>query len=206
MRAFLIYMTAASAFTLSAAAKPQDGAVQRETQTPTDAAQPYSKAAWMLTPEERIALRTNAELARERVRGGRRVQTSSEPSANPELRPTVDAFDGKTHPELFLPYEVFDQLVKLAFLSSPRTGQVVRDGFMPEVKRHGLPADFWQRLQSVSAVYMADWWAVTDFLAGVRQQSDSARQREEEALRLKHAARLSQSLRRLRRSAERVRA
>lgn len=144
-----------------------------------------AKKPWTLTVEERIALRTNAELARERVRrdSDRRVQTFSTPSS--ERSPIVDAFDGKTHPELFLPYEVFRTLIGLAFVGSPRTGSVVRDGHMPDVRRHGLPADFWERLQSVSAVYVADDWALTDIAAAVRQQRGPARQRAEEALALK---------------------
>ena len=120
------------------------------------------KPPWTLTLEERIALRTNANLAHERVRRGQQGRSATASSANPAARPWVDTFDGKTHPELFLPYEVFDQLIELAFLSSPRTGQVVRNGFTPEVRRHGLPDDFWPRLQSLSTLYIADSWAVRD--------------------------------------------
>lgn len=143
------------------------------------------KEPWTLTVEERIALRTNLELARERVRRARRPQTLEAPTANREMRPSADDFDGKTHPELFLPHEVFRTLVNLAFLGPPRTGQLFRKGFMPEVKRRGLPPDFWERLRSVSAIYVADSQALMEIGPGARQQSGRARDRAEQALALK---------------------
>jgi hypothetical protein len=145
------------------------------------------KPAWQWTEEERIALRTDAKLAEERVRNGARVEASSVRSATPQVRTMADAFDGKTHPELFLPHQVFDELINLAFLGSARTGQVVREGFMPEIKRRGLPADFWLRLQSVSAVYIADSSALDDFRADIRQQAGRGQQRAEVALAQKAA-------------------
>lgn len=144
-----------------------------------------AKAPWTLTVDERIALRTSPELARERVGGGKRLQTSSESVANRGV--TVDAFDGQTHPELFLPHEVFEELMELAFLASPRTSEVVRTGFLPEVRQHGLPPDFWQRLQAASTVYLADNRAVRDLLdTDSPRLSTPARQRMEETLELRH--------------------
>lgn len=144
------------------------------------------KQPWMLTLDERIALRTNPGLARERVRDGKDLQTSSESAADPDV--VVDAFDGKTHPELFLPYQVFDELVGLAFLGPPGMNDGIRAGFLPEVKRHGMPGDFWQRLQTVSTVYLADYRAVSDLLdTDSPHLNTPARQRMDAALQLKHA-------------------
>ncbi len=139
----------------------------------------------MLTQEERITLRTKPELARERVRGRIRTQASSVASAHPDARELADSFDGKTHPELFLPHEVFRKLVKLAFQTSPRTCQVFRDGLTPEVRRHGLPDDFWNRLQSLSAAHVAELWAADDLAAAVGRHSGPARERAANALALK---------------------
>jgi hypothetical protein len=149
-----------------------------------------TKKPWMLTLDERIALRTNPELARERVRHARRSQALRTPAANSPssssgVIPTVDAFDGQTHPELFLPHEVFWKVIKLAFMGTPRQGQLIREGFMPEVRRLGLPDDFWQRLQSVSAVYIADSFAQWDIGMSLQQQHGAARQRAENTLTLK---------------------
>jgi hypothetical protein len=138
----------------------------------------------MLTVEERIALRTNPQLAQERVLEQRRVKASVL-SKTSEVTPWVDEFVGKTHPELFLPHEVFREFINLAFKGPPRASQIVREGFAPEVRRHQLPADFWERLQSISAVYVADLWADGDLLAAVQQQSGNAKRRAEQALALK---------------------
>ncbi|HYI08682.1 MAG TPA: hypothetical protein VEK57_06400 [Thermoanaerobaculia bacterium] len=145
-----------------------------------------SNEPWKMTVEERIARRTNPELARERVRGGRTVDPSNPVSTNTESQPLKDAFDGKSHPELFLPFEVFRQVIKLAFTGDPRHGQLIRDGLMPEVERLGLPRDFWERFRSVSAIHTADLWALDDLGAGVREQSGPARRRAEQAQTLKH--------------------
>jgi hypothetical protein len=147
------------------------------------------KPAWTWTVQERIAFRTDSNLARERVRNDKRVQAHGVPSGEPETQPWADQFNGQSHPELFLPHEVFDELVKLAFLGSPRTGQVVRKGFLPEIRRHGLPTDFWQQLESLSTFYFADYWAVSDLLRdSTRRQSGADRERAEESLVLKHTA------------------
>ncbi|HEV7769011.1 MAG TPA: hypothetical protein VGQ76_28720 [Thermoanaerobaculia bacterium] len=92
---------------------------------------------WALTLDERIALRTNPDIA-------------------------VTDFNGQTHPELFLPTEVFRSLIQLAFPGSPRSGQLLRNGLMPEVKRLDLPPDFWERLRSVSTIYIADSFTEPD--------------------------------------------
>lgn len=139
---------------------------------------------WAYTLEERIALRTSAELARQRVRGRKQMETSNVPSERRAV--IVDSYDGKTHPELFLPYEVFDELVKLAYLSNVRTSEVVRIGLTPEVTRHGLPADFWLKLEALSSVYRSDYTTVRGMLATIRRVSGAARRRTEEALELKH--------------------
>lgn len=137
---------------------------------------------WALTVEERIALRTNPDLARERVRGGRRIQASSSASVS---TPLADAFDGRSHPELFLPHQVFDELIKLAYTGDVRTSQLVRDGLTPDVRQHGLPADFWERLRATSSVYVADVHAQRDLNASIRQQQGTARKRAQQALALK---------------------
>jgi hypothetical protein len=146
------------------------------------------KEPWQLTLDERIALRTNPQLARERARRERETQPPSKLSVDARAAVIADSIDGKTHPELFLPHQVFDQLVKLAFLADVQTGEVVRKGFMPDVRRHGLPRDFWIRLESLSTIYFADFRAVTDLLETGRQQHTMAdRERVQNALTLKHA-------------------
>jgi hypothetical protein len=140
---------------------------------------------WKLTLDERIALRTSTELAAQRVRDSAPVQATSVRPTNPSPRPFVDEFDGKGHPELFLPHEVFDELIKLAFSGSPRVSRMIHDGFNQDVKRIGLPTDFWERLQSLSTIYIADLGDMSNIAAGLRQQTGRARQRTEEIASLK---------------------
>ena len=143
--------------------------------------EPSRKQAWAWTLEERIAARTNAEAARDRVNSAGRGRIAATSSSGP----MVDSFDGKTHPELFLPHEVFRTLIAHAFLGTSRAGDIFRNGLMAEITGHGLPPDFWQRLRSISSVYVADSHAEIDIGAGVREQTGPARSRAREALALK---------------------
>ena len=145
------------------------------------------KPAWEWTLEERIAVRTNAELARERVRADSRRPAARATANADERAALVDSFDGKTHPELFLPHEVFRSLITLAFLGHARHGQLFRQSLDPEVRRLGLPHDFWQRLETVSAVYIADSLAEGDLLNDFAQKAEASRQRVKEALEVKQA-------------------
>ena len=146
-------------------------------------ASPQEKRPWALTVDERLALRANPQLAAQRTGT---VKTLGVASAKSSTQ-WVDRFSGKDHPELFLPHEVFGQLVNMAFTGPPRANEIVREGFAPDVKRYGFPPDFWERLRVITAPYVADVNAMRDNLAGVRQQSGRSRQRAEQALALSHA-------------------
>jgi len=94
----------------------------------------------------------------------------------------VDEFVGKTHPELFLPVEVFRELINLTVAGPPSICQAMREGFTSEVRGHELPPDFWERLQSISAPYAADLLAERELRASVQQHSGRARQRAQAAI------------------------
>jgi len=153
----------------------------------TETSTPSPRQVWAWTLEERIAARTDAAAARERVRGAARGKAAANSTPDPELSPTVDSFDGKGHPELFLPHEVFRTLIAQAFLGSSRGRELFRRGLRPEVQRHGLPADFWERLESLSAVYVADTFAEIDLGDGLRERSGADRARAAQALALKQS-------------------
>jgi hypothetical protein len=146
-----------------------------------------TKAPWRLSLEERVALRTNPALARQRARDTRHIATN-ETAATNESQEWVDQFDGKTHPELFLPHEVFDELISMAFLSSPHSRYVIRRGLAPEVRRHGLPDDFWEQLESISSTFTADSQSVKDLLEGDRQRHASDQVNPQAALAAGHAS------------------
>jgi hypothetical protein len=140
------------------------------------------KEAWLLSVDERIALRTNPDLARERVKAGKQVQTHKLSSMS-----IADSFDGKTRPELFLPSQVFDELLNMAFLSNPRASFVVQQGLSSEVKKHGLPTDFFDRLRVLSTVHIADALAERDLGQGLARQRGAATERQVRGLELKRA-------------------
>jgi hypothetical protein len=120
-------------------------------------------------------------MAQARVRDGLHAQAVSAQTSSPTNR-FVDAFEGKHHPELFLPHEVFDELIKLAFTGSPRASRIIQDGFKHDVKRIGLPSDFWERLHSLSTIYIADLGDLTDAGAGIRKLTGRGRERAEARL------------------------
>lgn len=150
-----------------------------------------AKKAWEYTDEERIALRTDPELARERVRESvqreaARVKAGARPPATPNS-PSEDYFEGSTHPELFLPSEVFRSLMTLAFPEPQRSGEEFRKALSSEAERLEieLPADFWKRLQSISKSYLADTTAESDLGRSIQQLGGWKRRQNEELLALK---------------------
>ncbi|HEV7769014.1 MAG TPA: hypothetical protein VGQ76_28735 [Thermoanaerobaculia bacterium] len=146
------------------------------------AAAQLSKKPWMLTVDERIALRTDPELAQERVRRCVHRQTSN--AAMPNVGPDADAFDGKSHPELFLPCDVFAQFADFAFRDA-RSEQAACRALSPDVKRLGLPADFFGRLRLISTVYLSDRSSERQVRNSLSKLSGRPRQRAEELLALK---------------------
>jgi len=118
------------------------------------AAPKTERRAWEWTVDQRIALRTDPVAASERVSASRKSLKIGTNQANAQN--ARDRFSGTTHPELFLPTEVFDELMKLAFLLKPRVNDAFRQEMAPIVAEYGLPKDFWERLRNVSAIYIAD--------------------------------------------------
>jgi hypothetical protein len=63
----------------------------------------------------------------------------------------ADVISGRLHPELFLPHELFQQVVREAAFD-PGFRLVCQ----PMVKAAGLPDDFWSRLETISESYIND--------------------------------------------------
>jgi len=142
------------------------------------AAPKTERRAWQLTVDERIALRADPIAANERVNASRQgLKVGPNQAAQERI---VDSFTGKTNPELFLPHEVFDELMQLAFLLNPRMGDAFRKEMQPEILRYGFPPDFWEKLRNLSVIYMADVRQAYDNpnARNLRNQTDQ-REREE---------------------------
>jgi hypothetical protein len=129
---------------------PHPGGVTGGVTPWSSAASAGSKLASTWTLEERLANRCNPLKAEERARqstqANSRLTSESLPTTN-----AADVISGRTHPELFLPHELFEEVVRDA---------AFRPGFpsfyRPRVEAAGLPTDFWNRLESLSAAYIRD--------------------------------------------------
>src|ERR1051325_4189236 len=156
--------------------------------TGTVAPLPDGRPAWQFTDQERVALRTNPALARERVAERReRVGGGKLHATSLDGQQLADSLDGRTHPELFLPFEVFRHFVVLAFAEDARLRDIVRHGMDADVKKAGLPPDFWERFERVIAFHVADLRAERDLLASRSKASGAARERVEKTLELKRS-------------------
>ncbi len=144
--------------TPAAALQPQDqsrpvkplrgGVVGGVTPPPSAAHSGRLASAWTL--DERLANRCDPVKAAERVRGAARANTQVTTQSFGTTT-HADIISGRLHPELFLPHELFKEVVADA---------VFRPGFssfyQPMAEAAGLPADFWTRLQSLSTAYIRD--------------------------------------------------
>lgn len=145
-------------------------------EVPTDAARNGDQAPkppWQWTLDERFAARHDPAAATERLRV---AQTSSlaktAPTANLPISDQVDFISGKDHPELFLPWELFDNLMTMAYADDPEVRSVFREAKSPSLASSGLPADFWNRLEAISVAYLSDGRQLRDLHK--RSVSDAA--------------------------------
>ena len=129
-----------------------------------------TQAPWKFTLEERIALRTNVDLAR------KRVMEAGPGKGAQSMGRVVDRYDGKKNPELFLPFEVFRTLIVHSF-ADDLGGETFRRGFMAEAGARGLPPDFWDRLKGHSARYIADLAEERSLLVAYSERSGGERRK-----------------------------
>lgn len=137
------------AFTIPAAAQQQPSASPPAATLSADRADVAAKAA-QLTLEERASAR-QAEIARQR----KAAVGSAEHKA---VR-----LSGAATPELFLPIELFRHLILISCDRPADAAEHVRGGLAERAGKAGitLPADFWPRLESISASYIESNRAVT---------------------------------------------
>lgn len=96
-------------------------------------------APWAWSNGERIAARVDDSAAASRARGE-----------------AYDVILGKRDPQLFLPVEVFDNVVSLAYADDPATRSAYRESKEEYRQALGLPSDMWTRLESTTAAYRAE--------------------------------------------------
>jgi hypothetical protein len=116
-----------------------------------------SKEIWQLTDDERIAERLDPQKMRERVASHRAAlnrlhnpgTSSSMSTGTAEGVPTKLIIDGGEHPELFLPFELFGQLLRgVDPTLSPIDHQVSRAILDEKIKAFGYdPETFWNGVE-----------------------------------------------------------
>jgi hypothetical protein len=104
---------------------------------------PRGEKAWHMSDEDRIVARTSIKLA-----AGSRAAQSAATGGFSEM------IDGKTRPELLLPYELFDSL--LEGLSEKETHRANARRFLdPQLRAFGFnPEVFWSTLTTVADRYL----------------------------------------------------
>jgi hypothetical protein len=104
--------------------------------------------------------------AAERLHAAQRERASSlaktEQTANPSPTDQVDFISGKDHPELLLPWELFDNMMTMAFADDPDVRSIFRGAKSSSLARSGLPMDFWDRLEAISVAYLSDGRQIRD--------------------------------------------
>ncbi|MEP7013376.1 MAG: hypothetical protein ABJC13_23900 [Acidobacteriota bacterium] len=103
---------------------------------------------WKWTDEERIAKRYDPSSMHSREND---YIAKTEGAAVAIGR---DVVDGDKNPELFLPSEVYQGLLRRAFSSVPEASQVFRDGYQSKSGGLRIDDDFWQRLERTARPYL----------------------------------------------------
>ena len=110
-----------------------------------------AKQPWEWTSRERAEARRDAAKRRERVQA-EAAERQTWPASAKRLPPAADVINGAKHPELFFITELFEYLVRSAFVTLPeayphvvrqRTSDLFRD------------ADDWKRFAAIAADYAA---------------------------------------------------
>ena len=116
-----------------------------------DTAAEVRQRPWDLTIEQRLAMRLDPAEIRRRFKA---AADDGPPGAvaSAEVRHSGLVIDGRTHPELFLPWELFDHLVKAS--DDPAESTSHRQRYDATIAAYGWdPADFWRELDTIDAPY-----------------------------------------------------
>jgi hypothetical protein len=124
------------------------------------------KPPWRWTLDERLAAINDPAAAAERLRvaQGGRVSSLAKTASTANLAPSdqVDFISGRDHPELLLPWELFDHMMTMAYADDPEVRSIFRGAKSSSLTHSGLPVDFWDRLEAVSVAYLSDGRQIRD--------------------------------------------
>lgn len=106
------------------------------------------KPAWQWTLDERLAARFDPAAQAAREAAHRDV------IAHLELGGPADVVDGNEAPELYLPTELFNQLINVAFLDLEFLGPERRHSIERKAAALGFKSDLWPRLETAVSPYL----------------------------------------------------
>lgn len=105
------------------------------------------REAWEWTDTERFEARMDSARAAERARDAQSLSvTAGGYAAQP-----YDVIMGNRDAHLFLPFELFNHLVKMALAEDPTTRSTYRAAKETHRVQLGLPVDMWLQLETITA-------------------------------------------------------
>jgi len=120
------------------------------------------KPAWQWTLDERLEKRYDSKEIRSRAMAKaaedakiREMFKDMPVGSGAGQDSKVDTIEGRTHPELFLPWELFDTLLGDAFPSGGLSPSESRRHLDAPAAALGFGRDFWMKLERVVAPYLA---------------------------------------------------
>lgn len=117
------------------------------------------KPPWQWTLDERLAQRHDPLAAAARLRAqADRVSSLAIVAPAAKVKPpgNSDYISGRDHPELLLPWELFDQMMMMAYADDAVVRSIFREARSSSLSGSGLPPDFWDRMEAISVAYLSD--------------------------------------------------
>ena len=125
---------------------------------------PSARPAWEWSDGERLAALMDDSAAAARLKADRDSQARNRLAIEAQSRDgrrigtdvdTVDVIDGRRDPHLFFPYELFQQLITVAYAEDPLVRSTYRESKDDARRVLGLPDDMWHRLEAIASAYRA---------------------------------------------------
>lgn len=110
------------------------------------------RRTWELTLDERVARRLDPSDIRRRAENAARPRPGVTTAQSPGGAEPAFVIDGSKDPELFLPWELFDHLVRTP--DDPAAAVRHRQRFNDRIARYGwTPDEFWTEVEALDASY-----------------------------------------------------
>lgn len=120
-----------------------------------------AKAAWQWTLDERLSERFDSSSVKKRQAEATTPGGESK-AFSPRLAASANVIEGRRHPELLLPVELFRQLVHVSFGTQGKGSARFREHFLKKGAEYGLEARHWEHLGALVQPYLRSLEGLTD--------------------------------------------